>query len=212
MIRTILYEDNANYREVLLDAFEDSDDIYITAAFESAEKAVQQIREYQPDVVLMDIEMPYISGLDALRNIRAAGIDTKVLIQTQFYDEHRIFVALCRGANGYSLKADNIDAREQAIRDVHEFGGYFSPAVANKVISFFGDVIKYHPDPEYVQLTPKELEVLGYLKKHLKYREIAQHMSVGYEAVHAHVKNIYKKLHVNSKSAAVMKAVEARLV
>lgn len=211
MIRVLLYEDNKNYREALIDAFEDSDKVFLTKAYPNALKAVRQIKEIQPDVVLMDIEMPGISGLDALAQINEQCPGTKVLMQTQFEDNHRIFVALCRGALGYAIKKDPFDRLEEAIVEVHNGGGYFSPIIAGKVARFFqSQAVKKNPD--YTPLTPKETEVLGYLAKAKKYKEIAALMHISYAGVHSHVKNIYKKLHVSSRAEAVMKAIENKLI
>lgn len=213
MIRILLYEDNLHYQEALQEAFELSDKVYLTKVFDNAAKAVRQIREYQPDIVLMDIEMPGISGLDALKEIEQQLPKTKVMIQTQFEDEHRIFVALCRGAWGYALKSDSFDRLEDAIVEVHQGGGYFSPKIAAKVARLFQNPT-FQKEPEYVKLTNREKEVLHHLvhgeKK--KYQDIADTMYVSYAAVHSHMKNIYKKLHVTSKSEAIIKAIEGRLV
>lgn len=211
MIRVILFEDNQNYREALADAFEDSDKVFLTQAFEDAGKAVAHVREYQPDVVLMDIEMPGISGLDALELLQEACPDTRVMIQTQFEDEHRIFVALCRGAWGYALKSDPFDRLEAAIEEVHLGGGYFSPAIAGKVARFFAnDAVQ--AKPEYVALTDREKEVLGHLVQAKRNKAIAKDMHLSFETVHSHIKNIYRKLHVSSRSEAIVKALENKLI
>ncbi|MEL6719071.1 MAG: response regulator transcription factor, partial [Bacteroidota bacterium] len=123
-----------------------------------------------------------------------------------------LFIALCRGAWGYALKSD-FDRLEDAIVEVHEGGGYFSPKIAAKVARFFQNP-DFQREPEYVKLTPREKEVLQHLvhgeKK--KYQDVADAMFISYAAVHSHMKNIYKKLHVTSKSEAIMKAIEGRLV
>ncbi len=211
MIRLLLFEDNKDYREALIDAFEDSKEIFITKAFANANKAVKQIKEYQPDVVLMDIQMPGTSGLDALKQIREVAPETKILMQTQFKDAHRIFVALCRGALGYFLKSDSLDDLEKGIKDVHKGGGYFSGMVAGKVAKFFLDK-EIQADPEYISLTERQLEVVEHLMKGLTYKGIAAEMFISYEAVHSHLQNIYKALHVTSKSAAILKIIEHKLV
>lgn len=211
MVRIILFEDNKNFSDALALYFEDSDKVYLTKIFADATKAVSNIKEYKPDVVLMDIEMPGISGLDALRDINKYCPSTKVMIQTQFEDDHRIFVALCRGAWGYALKAEPLEKIESAIVDVHLGGGYFSPAIAGKVTRFFLNK-EFQADPDYCELTPKETEVLGYLVKAMKYKEIAKTMHISYEGVHSHVKNIYEKLHVTSKSEAIIKALDNKLI
>ena len=211
MVRILLFEDNKNYRTALIDAFKISDKVHLTKAFEDANKAVRQIEEYQPDVVLMDIEMPGISGLDALSKINESHPGTKVMIQTQFEDEHRLFVALCRGAWGYALKSDSFDKLEQAVVEVHQGGGYFSPTIAGKVTRLFLTE-KFQATPEYTPLTDRESEVLTYLAQAYKYKEIAKKMFLSYEGVHSHVKNIYSKLHVSSRAEATLKAIEAKLI
>lgn len=211
MVRVILFEDNRNFREALELFFEDSEKVYLTKSFGDANKAVSQIKEYQPDVVLMDIEMPGISGLDAMRLVNKECPDTKVMIQTQFEDDHRLFVALCRGAWGYALKSDSLEKIETAILDVHQGGGYFSPTIAGRVVRFFLNK-DLHADPDFCELTNRELEVLQLLPKLKTYQEIADRLYISYEGVHSHVKKIYEKLHVNSKSKAIWKAVESKLI
>jgi DNA-binding NarL/FixJ family response regulator len=211
MVRVILFEDNKNFREALELFFEDSEKVHLTKSFEDATKAVAQIKEYKPDVVLMDIEMPGISGLDAMRLINKECPNTKVMIQTQFEDDHRLFVALCRGAWGYALKSDPLDRIETAILDVHNGGGYFSSSIAGKVTRFFLNK-EFKEDPDFCNLTDREFEVMQLLPKLKTYQEIADHLYISYEGVHSHVKKIYEKLHVSSKSLAIMKAIESKLI
>lgn len=211
MVRVILFEDNKNFREALELFFEDSEKVHLTKSFEDATKAVAQIKEYKPDVVLMDIEMPGISGLDAMRLINKECPNTKVMIQTQFEDDHRLFVALCRGAWGYALKSEPLDRIESAILDVHNGGGYFSSSIAGKVTRFFLNK-EFKEDPDFCNLTDREFEVMQLLPKLKTYQEIADHLYISYEGVHSHVKKIYEKLHVSSKSLAIMKAIESKLI
>ncbi len=210
-IRVVLFEDNKQFRESLSLFLEGEQEIYLTASYGNANAAVANVRKHQPDVVLMDIEMPGVSGLEALREIKKAAPDTNVLIQTQFEDEHRIFVALCYGASGYVVKSSEPDNMKQAILDVHQGGGYFSPIIAAKVIKFFQEgIVKAQPD--YIALTPKEEEVLGCLCKGMSYKMIADTCDIGYHGVHFHIRNIYKKLHVNSAPEAIIKAIELKLI
>lgn len=212
-IRIILYEDNKNFREMLTLYFQDSTKVYLTQAFEDATNAVAQVRDYQPDVVLMDIQMPGISGLDALTKIKAAHPDAKVLMLTDHDDSHRIFMALSRRALGYALKTDSLEKIETAIVDVYNGGGYFSPPVANIVARFF-----QHKDvkanPAYVDLTESELEVLRYMeaRPELTYQGIAFERHTSYYAVHSHARNIYRKLEVNCRGEATRKAIEMKLI
>lgn len=211
MIRVLLFEDNRNFREALEEALNFSKEVSLVGAYENAERATKLITELQPHVVLMDIEMPGISGLDALTEIKAMENPPKVMIQTQFEDAHRIFVALSRGASGYALKSDTFEKLEEAIQYVFKGGGYFSPPVAMKLIQFFQEK-EIDIDPEYYVLTPRELEVLSLLGDALTYKEIAGQMHLSFDGVHSHVKNIYKKLHVKSRAEAVKKATTSKLI
>jgi DNA-binding NarL/FixJ family response regulator len=136
-IKVLLYEDNLNVREFLTDLLATSQTIQLTDTFADANKVVKQVAERQPDVVLMDIEMPGTNGLDALQQIKAAHPQTKVLMQTQHDNRESIFTALCRGASGYILKLDLLNQLEQAITRVYQGGGYLSPAVIPTVANLF---------------------------------------------------------------------------
>lgn len=213
MIRVILFEDGKNFTDMLSLYFEDSDKVFLTAAFSDANHAMKHIKELSPDVVLMDIEMPGKSGLDALQEINQASPDTKVMIQTQFEDEHKIFIALCRGAWGYALKTDPLEKIESAIVEVHNGGGYFSPAIANKVASFFRNT-EVQTNAEYVDLTRREKEVLNYMATEpgWTYDTIAFEMELSFHTVHGYAKSIYQKLHVNCRGEAIQKAINLRLI
>ncbi|NJK98972.1 MAG: response regulator transcription factor [Bacteroidales bacterium] len=210
-IRVVLFEDNKNFREALSKFFSLEEDIHLVEAYTNANNAIANIRKHEPDVVLMDIEMPGISGLDAMRKIKKVSPETKVLIQTQFDDEHRIFVALCYGASGYVLKGPEPDEIKTAIIEVNEGGGHFSPGIAAKVIKFFReDLVKAQPD--YIALTPRQEEVLEHLCQGLSYKMIADKMGLKFNGVAAHIKEIYKRLHVNSAPEAIIRAIELKLI
>ena len=124
-IRVILFEDNKEYKESLELFFEVSTKIFLSAAYTEATNALKLIRKHQPDVVLMDIQMPGISGIEALQKVKAKEPTTKILIQTDYDDTHKIFMAICSGASGYVLKSAGIAVLEQAIIDVHNGGSGF---------------------------------------------------------------------------------------
>lgn len=211
LIKTILFEDNKAFQDSMQMYFDDSETVHLAAIYPSADKALIIIKQQKPDVVLMDIQMPGISGIEAIMNILASEPDTKILVQTSFEDDHKIFAALCAGAKGYILKSSDLDQTEQAIMDVMNGGGYFSPSIASKVIAFFKHQAVTH-QPNYVELTPTEKEVLQCMAEGMSYKMIEDKLEKSFSAVHFHIKNIYKKLHVNSMTEAVIKALKNHLI
>ncbi len=210
-IRILLFEDNPKYRESLELFCEVTEDVHLIESYTEATDSWKYIKKYEPDVVLMDIEMPGISGIEALQQIRKKDEHTRVLIQTAFEDNHKIFAAICAGASGYILKSAGLDAMEQAIKDVYKGGGYFSPSIAGKVIQFFQNGI-VKQQVTYVDLTKTEQKVLACMTDGLSYKMIEDRLNKSYDAVHFHIKNIYKKLHVNSMSEAVAFAIRNHLI
>ncbi len=210
MIRVIMFEDDVQFRKSLKAYWKGSSKIYVTADFENADNAVAKVRKFEPDVVLMDIKLPGISGLNALKKITDSFPDTKVLILTNFPDNDKIFAAICNGAKGYVLKSD-IENIEEAIKEVNEGGGHMSPTIALRVFDMLQSNI-VQSESTYVQLTRREKEVLGCMVDGKSYKMIADHLSITYNTVNDHVKRIYKKLHVNSAPEAVREAIERRLV
>lgn len=211
-ISVVLFEDNKNVRDLIEDYFtQHPDTLFLRAAYADADKAVKQVAEAKPDVVLMDIEMPGTSGLDALKKIKKIYPETKILIQTRFEDNHPIFVALCRGASGYILKGDMMSKLEQAILEVHQGAGYLSPTIIAKVIQLFQNK-EFKENPDYVALTPRELEALRLMGQGKSYKQIADAMGISYYGAQAHIRNIYEKLHVNCMTEAILKAIELKLI
>lgn len=211
MIRVVLFEDNKSFRQNLALYLASSDEIFMCASFGDAEGCVSKIQRYKPDVVLMDIQMPGMSGIEALQAIKATLPDTKVLMQTVFDDDHRVFSAICAGANGYVLKNPDPEVMLQAIIDVHNGGAWMTPSIAAKVLRMFqSQFIK--TQPTYVALTDREREILGCMVKGMSYKMIADACSLSFHTVHWHMKNIYEKLHVNSAPEAVAKAIEGKMV
>jgi DNA-binding NarL/FixJ family response regulator len=211
MIRAIMFEDSQKYRDSIVDYFQDSDRVFLEASFANADNAVSQVKKYQPDVVLMDINMPGISGIEALKKIKAASPNTKILMLTSHDDDDKVFAAICNGASGYRLKNDNPDMLEKAVSDVEEFGGYMTPSIAAKVMQMFQhQLVKTQPD--YAALTDRQKEVLSRLVQGMSYKMIAGDLDISYETVCDHIKSIYKKLHVNSASEAVREAIIRRIV
>lgn len=204
-IRAILFEDNKSYQKELTAFFDASDKVYVTACFNNAETAVKQVRDLTPDVVIMDIEMPVVSGIEALEAIKKVMPQTKVLLLTGVEAEDKIFAALCLGASGYALKTDE-DGIERAVEDVNNGGGYFSPTIAAKIARLFKNHF-VRTQPHYVDLTPRELDVLTDMVEGLDSKAIAKKQLMAFDTVRGHVKKILVKLHVNSAQAAVREAI-----
>ncbi len=136
-ISILLYEDNKNVREFITDFLNTSDQMYVRESFAHANEAVAQVSQLQPDVILMDLEMPGTNGMDALKAIKKAHPQAKVLMQTVFNSTEHLFAALCSGASGYILKSDLATQLQQAIQIVHNGGGFLSPAILPKATQFF---------------------------------------------------------------------------
>lgn len=211
MISVVLFEDNKSYRQSLSMYLANTEGVFFSGAYPDANEAVAKVRKHKPDVVLMDIQMPGISGLDAMRKIKEVYPETKILIQTVFEDDHRIFSAICGGASGYVLKSPNPDEVIRAIFEVHEGGACMSPMIALKAMNMFKNQF-VQAQTTYIELSDREKEVLGCMVKGMSYKMIADVCCLSYHTVHWHVKNIYEKLHVNSAPEAVAKAIEGRLV
>ncbi len=205
MIKTILFEDVKKYQKQLKALFDSSGKINLLASFSNAKEAIKQVKNYAPDVVLMDIEMPFVSGLEALQEIKKALPNTKVLMLTSVEEDDKIFAALCFGALGYVLKTDEENI-EKAIEDVHGGGGYFSPSIGSRIVKLFQQHVP-NAQKEYIELTPKELEVLTCMVNGMKSKEIAIKLFMAFDTVRGHVKEIYRKLHVNSAQEAVREAI-----
>jgi DNA-binding NarL/FixJ family response regulator len=211
MIRVLMFEDNKNFRESLSLYLASSEEIWLSAAMGDAREAVWAVKKHKPDVVLMDIQMPHVSGIEAMIEIKKAFPEVKVLIQTVFEDDDKVFQAICCGASGYLLKNPNPEVYVQAIREVYKGGSHLTPTIAAKVLGMFQN--KYVTDQAtYIALTHREKEVLACMVKGLSYKMIADACNISFSTVCSHVNHIYEKLHVNSAPEAIIKALEMRLV
>ncbi|HTD92202.1 MAG TPA: response regulator transcription factor [Chitinophagaceae bacterium] len=212
--RIAIFDDNKNIRESISLLLDTVDGFDIVGSFSHVLDCLEDLKDCKPDIVLMDIEMPGMNGIEAVRLLKKDYPHIQVLMQTVFEDDERVFDSICAGASGYILK-NHINTR--LIEALHElqFGGSpMSPSIARKVLSKMQSVsqhIKNEPPPNY-QLTPREKEVLACIVNGLAYKMIADQLNISYETVRSHVKKIYEKLHVASLTEAVAKAINQRIV
>ncbi|HZE83325.1 MAG TPA: response regulator transcription factor [Puia sp.] len=211
MIRVSVFDDNKNLLEGLELLLKDSETITLAGIYPNARQAVSMIAQDRPDVVLMDIKMPGISGIEAVQTIKAAFPQIHILMQTVFEDDDNIFAAICAGASGYILKSTPSDKILEAITDVYLGGSPMSPPIARKVLQLFQHRFAKVPQ-DFQELSPREKQVLSFMVKGLSYKMIADECKISFNTVHSHIKKVYEKLHVNSASEAVAKAIQQRIV
>ena len=209
-IKVAIFEDNKLVRDALEAILNGTPGYTCCGAFADGNRWMQDIKRSDPDVVLMDIEMPGLNGIEVTTQITATYPAIKILIQTVFNDSEKIFNALCAGASGYILKNDAPTKYLEAINEVYNGGAPMNPVVAKKVLGFFGNknVILITPEANDYQLSQREKEILQLMVGGDNYKTIAAKAFISYETVRTHVKNIYKKLHVACRSEAVFKAMQ----
>jgi len=208
-MRIVIFEDNRKFRESLEFIIVTTSDMELCGSFEDTTRLQQKMEALQPDVVLMDINIPGKNGIEAVKEIKDNFPQIHVCMQTVFEDDDKIFASLCNGASGYILKNTPPEKVLQAIREVADGGSFFTPSVAKKVLNNF----QQQPQQgEYIQLTEREKEILKLLVDGLSYKMIADKAGVSFHTIHSHIRNIYEKLHVNSKGEAINKAMKNKLV
>lgn len=219
MIRVSIYDDNDSLRETLALVFDATDDLIVMGQYPNALDVVETVWRDHPDVILMDIDMPGRTGIEAVqligRQVASAVVAPKILMLTVFEDTERIFAAIQAEAVGYLLKKTPADRIIEAIREVVTGGAAMTPSIALKVLEAFRKADELPrlswPEPDLFLLTDKEREVLHRLVEGDSYKLIAHHCTISMGTVRTHIVNIYGKLHVNSKSEAVAKALKTGL-
>lgn len=213
-IRVAIFEDNQLFREAMQVILNGTSGYTCCGAYADSFQLLARVERSRPDVILMDIEMPGINGIEATQAVRAQFPGVKILIQTVFNDSEKIFQALCAGASGYILKNEQPGKYLESITEVYNGGAPVSMAVASKVLGFFSNknVILVAPSTEDYQLTSREKELLCLMIEGQDYKAIAEKTFISYDTVRTHVRHIYKKLHVTCRNEAVMKAIQQSLV
>ncbi len=210
MIKVLVYDDNAGRQEGLEMLINQTKDMTCVGTFESCINVVNEVKELNPDVVLMDIDMPYVNGIEGLRLIRKYSPGVMVVMQTVFEEEEKIFEAIRSGAHGYFLKKTTPQKLIEGIRDVREGGAPMTASVAKKVLEIFRNQGAKGNDS--FDLTDRELQILSHLVKGMSYKMIADACEISWHTVNSHCKKIYEKLHVHSATEAVAKAIEQKIV
>ncbi|MDZ4824126.1 MAG: response regulator transcription factor [Flavobacteriales bacterium] len=210
-IRVAIFEDNKQLRESLAFVVDGTQGFSCTGAFVDCNDLEECIEVSKPDVVLMDIEMPGMSGIEAVKIIRKKFPEVQVLMQTVFQDDENIFRAVCAGASGYILKNTSPAQYIEAIKDVCAGGSPMTGFVARRVLELFTRHVPHTEENDY-QLSAREKEILQLLAQGKSYKQIAAALDLAFETVRSHMKRIYAKLHVNSNTEAVLKVLKERLV
>ncbi|MDR0532679.1 MAG: response regulator transcription factor [Verrucomicrobiales bacterium] len=201
----VLVEDRPGLREQFVRILADASDIECLYTVNSAEEALEKIPQRPPDVVLLDIKLPGMSGIDCVPLLKAKLPELEILILTIYEEEDIIFRALKAGANGYLLKSSSPEALFGAIRDVYAGGSAFSSNIARKVVHYFQSAEKPAKSPDSEKLSPRELELLELLAVGFSNKEIADKMQLSLETVRTYVKRIYSKMHVRNRTEAAIK-------
>jgi len=210
-IRVAIFEDNRSLRESLFRLLKSSEGFTCAGAFAHCERVVENIEETQPDVILMDIELPVVSGIEAVKLVREKYPDIKILMETIFEEDDKIFQSICNGAQGYILKNTPPEEILNSIREIYEGGAPMTPLIASKVLRMFKNNLTSEKDSSY-NLSLREKEILKCLVEGMSYKMIADTCFISADTVNGHIKNIYKKLQVHSKGEAVAKAIKGKIV
>jgi len=210
IIKILLYEDNPQLREGLTMLINGSEGFDVMAAFKNCDNVVEQVAAFKPDVILMDIDMPGVNGLEGLKKIRVINNEVKILMLTVFDDNKNVFEAIKNGANGYILKKTSPARLLEYITEAHTGGAPMTASVATQVLKMFSQM--NNEKGEDYNLSDREKQVLQLLVEGYSYKMIASDMFIAIDTVRSHIKKIYEKLHVNSKSEAVAKAFKDKIV
>jgi DNA-binding NarL/FixJ family response regulator len=202
-IKVVIVEDDKEMREGLESIVKWHQGLECLAAYASAEAALEHIHENIPDIVLMDIHLPGISGIECVRRLKPLLPSTQFMMCTVYEDSENVFDSLCAGATGYLLKNSPPGKIADAIMELHHGGSPMSSVIARKVINTFKPATEQSADLE--KLTKREREMLELLAKGFRYKEIADRLFISFETVRTHIHHIYEKLQVQSRTEALNK-------
>lgn len=211
MYKVAVFDDNIARRQGLQLLIDAMDEMQCVGIFPDCTDVIHRLKSNLPDVVLMDINMPNVDGIEGLKLIKKAYPEMKVIMQTIFEEESKIIEAICSGADGYIIKQKSPMKLIDGITEVMEGGAPMTPTVAFKVLKLFNNT-KKNASASSIILTKREQEILNLLVEGYSYKMIAEKCFISYATVNKHISNIYGKLQVNSVAAAVSKALKEGLV
>jgi DNA-binding NarL/FixJ family response regulator len=212
MLRIAVFDDNRDRREGLSLLIGTMPDMECVGQFEDCRDVVRHVAEATPDVVLMDIDMPHVNGIEGVERIKKQFPKVRVLMQTVFEDDDKVFASILAGADGYLLKQSTPQQLLNGIQEVVQGGAPMTPTIARKVLSFFNKKGRMPEKGTDFELSERELEILRLLVDGLTYKKIAERCSITTATVNSHVTRIYEKLHVRSAAGAVSVALREGLV
>ncbi len=208
--RLWLIEDNEVFRRTVGRILERVPDIVAVEGFGSCEEALRRVESGErPDTVLIDVGLPGIDGIQGIRRLKTVAPAVQILVLTVFEDDEKIFRAICAGASGYLLKSASMQEIAEAVAEVRRGGSPMTPRVARRVLEMFS---KLAPAQQDYGLAPREREVLELYVKGFTNKEVADQLSLSVHTIDSYNKSLYEKLHVNTRSGAVAKALKERLV
>ncbi len=212
MLKVVVVEDNDSIREGLKILIDGTEGYSCIDTFSDCETMLKKIVKLNPDVLLMDLGLPGIGGVEGIKKVKALLPDLTILVLTVYEENDRVFDALCAGASGYLVKKTPPSKLLEAIKEAHEGGAPMSSHIARKVIDFFQ--VKKPVSPQKIEylLTPREKEILSGLVEGHNFKFISDSLFISIETVRFHFRNIYKKLHVHSQSEAVAKAIKEGII
>jgi len=209
-IRVCLFDDHKGVLQGLVHLFQSSSHFFVSGVYGDTTHLVQKVEEASPDVVLMDIQMPGINGIEAVKILKQSFPHLKIIMQTVFEDDDKILASIYAGASGYILKNSPPQKILEAIDEVYHGGAPMTGSIASRVLELFKNPGKATPVEN--TLSAREKEILQHLVQGLSYKMIASRCSISYDTVRFHMKNIYSKLHVSSMTEAVAKAIQHKIV
>lgn len=206
-VKIAIVEDDKTVRDGLQMLVDGSQGFSVVGTYSNGEDAIEQLPQLKPDVVLMDINLPGINGIEVISTLRDSEHSMLFIMLTVFEDTERIFTSLSAGASGYLLKNTSPSKLIESIREVYTGGSPMSSEIARKVVESFKE-LPSEPFEDSFGLTKREEEVLSYLSKGFLYKEIAELMFISIDTVRSHIRHIYDKLHVKSRTEAILKYLQ----